>query len=119
MGCKSEACPVCHLIVAPFDPERVEYRELVAHGSCLQRSELLVRHALHGFLDRRAGLFTSSYIERLIRVVSGRRALADLVERALKMVLREPRSPSQRVNHEDVRAFAARMSGLLFEDIDV
>jgi len=106
------------LVVAPFDPERVEYRDLAAHSSCLRRCELSVRHALQGFLDRRASPFTSAYIGRLLRVVSGRRELADLVTRALKMLRREPRSPLRPIRSEDIRSFAARMSELLFEDID-
>ena len=119
MGCVSEACPICHLVVAPCDPERVEYRDQAAHDPCLRRNELVVRHALHGFLERRASRFTFLYVEQLLRTVSGRRQLADLVERALRMILKEPHSPSRAVNSDDIRGFAGRMSLLLFEDIDV
>jgi len=34
-------CPICHLIVAPFDREKVEKEGKVYHGHCLQSHQIV------------------------------------------------------------------------------
>lgn len=36
---KKKYCPLCHLIVAPQDPERVDYQGRAAHKPCVQKNE--------------------------------------------------------------------------------
>ena len=38
-------CPICNLVVAPQDPERVEEKDQVFHKSCKARRDALVQRA--------------------------------------------------------------------------
>ncbi len=39
MNATHPTCPVCHITVAPFDPERVQKELYVYHRPCLRKKE--------------------------------------------------------------------------------
>jgi hypothetical protein len=117
---KYDVCCYCNLVVAPYDPARLERNGNAAHAHCVVSRGLTgVRREVHDFLNKTAVAFTAKYFAQEVRGFRTREAMAKLLGCCLSMALAEPKRLYDTKRRMAIKDFARRMSDKLFIDVSV
>lgn len=112
-------CGICHVIVAPADPNRLERGGEAAHGSCVARDGFRgVRREAESFLSMRGG--ESARRQFVAEAASARRPrqFAEALSNALA-ALYAASGNGMSSRRETISAFAAEASAKLYCEVAV
>lgn len=110
-------CGVCHVVVAPADPQRLEHQGEIAHGSCVARDGFRgVRRDAEAFLTEGGGEAAGRQFSADVATARRPKQFADVLSRALARLYAASTNGTS-ARREAIAAFAAGASSKLYCDV--